>query len=185
MEYTTARQIVHKFVTDHVGDAYQLLHAEMVETAMQGIAKYLGEDEAIFGLTGLIHDWDYYKWPETHPGQYENLLNNPDLQTIAIDWALVIEAIKGHGDLSYAHDSKLSQALLACDEFSGLLYAYCKMVGKYGDMKVSSIIKKLHKELNFAAKANRADMLTGIELLGIPEEVFIERVKAALAAKYD
>lgn len=185
MQYNQAREIVHSFVKSNVEDEYQLLHAEMVETAMLGIARNLGEDETIFGLTGLIHDWDYFKWPETHPGQYEVLLNNADLQTIPIDWNLVIEAIKGHGDLSYPHDSKLSQALLACDEFSGLLYAYNKMVGSYKDMKVSSVSKKLHKELNFAAKANREDMLTGIQLLGIPEEEFIDIVKTALSEKYD
>lgn len=173
------REVALDFVQKYVQDAYQLHHAEMVETAMRAIAGIVNGSEELFGITGLIHDWDFDKWPEEHPGRYEQLQTELGVSDE------VIEAIKGHGNLSYPRTTKLAQALMACDEFCGLLYAYHKMVPTYAEMKVSSIQKKLYKELNFAAKINREDILTGIKELGIPEEKFITAVRDALATKYD
>jgi predicted hydrolase (HD superfamily) len=148
----TTREEANRFVHKYVSDAYQLQHAEMVETAMRAVAAKLGENEDLFGITGLIHDWDFDKWPTEHPGRY------PQLQAELGVGGEVVDAIKGHADLAYPRTTKLAQALMACDEFSGLLYAYAKMVGKYSEMKVSSIAKKMHKELGFAAKINREDI---------------------------
>lgn len=173
------RQTALEFVQKYVEDAYQLHHAQMVEVAMKAIANKLNENEELFGITGLVHDWDFDKWPEEHPGRYDQLQVELGVSDD------VIEAIKGHGDLNYPRVTKLAQALMACDEFCGLLYAYHKMVPTYGEMKVSSIQKKLYKELNFAAKINREDILTGIKELEILEEEFITTVRDALAAKYD
>lgn len=170
-----AKEFLKKYVTDE----YQLHHAEMVSIAMKAVAKQLGEDEDLFEITGLIHDWDYDKWPEEHPSRYEQLQNELDVPDEVID------AIKGHADLAYTRTTKLAQALLACDEFSGLLYAYMKMVGSYGAMKISSIAKKVHKEIKFAAKVNREDVITGITELGIPEVEFFTLLRDAFAAKYD
>lgn len=171
----TAKEFVHKYVEDE----YQRHHAEMVATAMEAVAKELGEDEELFYITGLVHDWDYDKWPEEHPSRYEQLKEELGVPEVTID------AIKGHADLSFNRKTLVERALLACDEFSGLLYAYMKMVGNYKDMKLSSINKKVHKDLNFAAKISRQDVLTGINELGIPEERFYELVRNSFVEKYD
>ena len=176
----TKREQTLEFIQKYVADEYQLHHAEMVETAMRVVAKHLNEDEEKFGLTGLVHDWDFDKWPETHPGRYDQL-------QAELDWVdeEVLNAIKGHGDLDFPRNTNLEKALLACDEFSGLMYAYMKMVGNYGDMKTKSIRKKVHKDIKFAAKIDRTDVITGITELGIPEDDFFNLIRDAFSAKYD
>ncbi len=179
----TTREQAYSFLTEYVQDEYQLLHAEMVEAAMLSVATHLRlsqEQQEKFALTGLIHDWDYEKWPDEHPGHYDLLQTK-----LAFVDEEVINAIKGHVDLNFPRETKLAQALLACDEFSGLLYAYMKMVGSYAEMKTKSIHKKVHKDLKFAAKVNREDVKTGIAELGIPEEEFYQLLRDTFAAKYD
>jgi predicted hydrolase (HD superfamily) len=174
------REEALEFLTQYVSNEYQLHHAEMVAIAMEAVAKHLGEsDTEKFYITGLIHDWDFDQWPEEHPGRYDQLKGE-----LGIDDE-VVDAIKGHADLDFPRETILAKALLACDEFSGLLYAYMKMVGNYKDMKTSSIRKKVYKEVNFAAKINREDVKTGISELGIPEEDFFALVRDTFSAKYD
>ncbi len=170
-----AKEFVHKYVADE----YQRHHAEMVAAAMEAVASKLNEDTDKFYITGLVHDWDYDKWPEEHPGRYEQLQSELGADD------QVIEAIKGHKGISASRPTVLAKALFACDEFSGLLYAYMKMVGNYGDMKTKSIRKKVHKDLNFAAKIDREDVKTGIAELGIPEDEFYELLRDTFAKKYD
>lgn len=177
------REQALEFLKKYVQDSYQLHHAEMVETAMRAIAKYFGEDEELFGLAGLIHDWDFDQWPTEHPGHYEQLVAELNLSDDVA--AKVIDAIKGHAYTDHPRTTKLSQAIAAADEFSGLLYAYMKMVGKYGDMKISSIAKKMDKELNFAAKIDRSFIKMGITELGIPNDEFYTLIRDAFASKYD
>jgi len=162
-----AKAFLNKYVTDE----YLLLHSEMVALAMEAVAKHLGEDPDLFYTTGLIHDWDFDKWPSEHPGRYDQLKSE-----LGVD-EIVIEAIKGHGDLNYPRTTTLSKALLACDELSGLLYAYKKMVGSYRDMKVPSIKKKIYKEPKFAAKVDREHVITGINELGIDEDTFLTMLR--------
>lgn len=187
-----SKQATIDFVHKYVADEYQRHHAEMVSIAMRAVAEKLGyannstnaeENPDLFEFTGLVHDWDYDKWPTEHPGRYEQLV--AEMNLAEPEASLVVEAIKGHTDLEYPRTTKLAQALLACDEFSGLLYAYMKMVGNYKDMKISSIAKKMDKELNFAAKINREDIKRGVAELGIPAEEFYTLVRDAFAAKYD
>lgn len=178
MNKDTAKSFLEKYVTNE----YQLHHAEMVATAMEAVAKHLGvsdEEVELYYTTGLIHDWDFDQWPEEHPGRYEQLKEELGVPEE------VITAIKGHAGVSADRPTRLAQALFACDEFSGLLYAYMKMVGNYADMKTKSIRKKVHKDLNFAAKINRDDVKTGIAELGIPEDEFFELIRDTFAAKYD
>src|SRR5690606_17380701 len=115
------REQAVEFLYKYVEDEYQQHHAEMVETAMRAVAHKLGEDEELFGITGLVHDWDFDKWPDEHPGRYDQLqeeLGVPDA---------VVNAIKGHKGVDGPRHTILDKALFACDEFSGLLYAYMKM----------------------------------------------------------
>jgi predicted hydrolase (HD superfamily) len=173
------REVAKEFLDKYVQDTYQKHHAEMVALAMEAVAKQLSQDPEKFYITGLIHDWDFDKWPGEHPGRYDQLQTE-----LGVDQE-VIEAIMGHKGVDASRPTVLAKALFACDEFSGLLYAYMKMVGSYKDMKLSSIAKKVHKEVNFAAKINREDVKTGIAELTIPEEEFYTLLRDTFANKYD
>ncbi len=171
-----AKEFLKKYVTNE----YQLHHAEMVSAALKAVAEKLEENADKWEILGLVHDWDYDKWPDEHPGRYDQLQG--ELPGIDIE---MIDAIKGHANLEFPRETKLARALLAVDELSGLLYAYMKMVGNYGDMKIKSMRKKLHKDKAFAAKISREDITTGIKELGIPEDELLELVRDTFSKLYD
>lgn len=175
----TTREQASEFLHKYVSTDYLLHHSEMVAAAMEAVAKHLNGDADKWYITGLIHDWDFDQWPTEHPGRYDQLQNE-----LGVDDE-VIGAIKGHGDLGFPRETKMQKALLALDELSGLFYAYMKMVGNYKDMKISSVQKKLNKELNFAAKIDRNYIKTGISELGVPEEELLTIVRDTFASKYD
>ena len=180
----TTRDQATEFLHQYVEDSYQRHHGKMVATAMEAVACHLELDDTdTYYITGLIHDWDYHRWPDEHPGRYDQL---QDELGVGDD---VVTAIKGHVGTSAPRPTLMSKALFACDEFSGLLYAYMKMVGSYGPMKPKSIRKKVYKDRSFAAKIDRDDVITGITELseesGLSEEVFFIIIRDAFAAKYD
>ncbi|MDP1579617.1 MAG: hypothetical protein Q8M02_05030 [Candidatus Didemnitutus sp.] len=150
----------------HVQDEYQRLHAEMVATGMEGYAHHFGEDAQLWAVTGLLHDLDYELHPAAHPG--------PSLAWFK-EWnypAALIHAVEAHAygyhDFKTLPETKLAAALLACDEISGIFYAYRKMNPlPYAQMKASSIKKKF-KEPSFAAKIDRSTITLGCDKLGVP-----------------
>jgi len=173
---TTAQELLRTYVTE----PYQLLHAEMVATAMRGYAEKLQTDVELWGITGLLHDLDYQLHLETHPA--------PSLRWFH-DWGYpgeLIHAVEAHAygyhGFTILPRTKLAAALLACDEMTGIFYAYRKMNPiRYGDMKASSILKKF-KDPVFAAKIDRATILLGCEKLGVPLEDHIANLIRFLAA---
>jgi len=180
----TSRTQATEFVHTYVEDEYQRHHAEMVATAMEAVARRLELDDAdTYYITGLVHDWDFHRWPDEHPGRYHQLQEELGIGDE------VVTAIKGHVGTGAPRPTLMSKALFACDEFSGLLYAYMKMVGSYRAMKPKSIRKKVHKDRSFAAKIDRDDVITGItelgEETGLDEEAFFILVRDAFAQKYD
>ena len=140
-------------------------HMYGVELAMRAYAAHHGEDEETWGVVGLIHDFDYERWPDPpdHPLQGSAILADrgyPDD---------VIYAIKSHAD--YLEDcprvSRLDKTLYACDELCGFLVAYALMrPTRLAGMKAKSIRKKM-KQVSFAAAVNRADIVNGAEDLGV------------------
>jgi putative nucleotidyltransferase with HDIG domain len=150
----------------HVLDDYQRHHALMVATAMDGYAGLLGCDGHLWYLTGLLHDIDFEEFPDTHPSEalrWFGEWNYPEE---------LIHAVKAHAygyhGFTTLPETKLAGALLACDEISGIFYAYRKLNPvRYGEMKAASIRKKL-REPAFAAKIDRATINLGCEYLGVP-----------------
>jgi putative nucleotidyltransferase with HDIG domain len=157
----TATTLLH----EHVKDEYQRHHAVMVATAMEGYAQQLGEDPLLWYLTGLLHDIDYEEHPDTHPA--------PSLQWFK-DWgypADLVHAVEAHAygyhGFTTLPQTRLAAALVACDEISGIFYAYRKMNPvRYGEMKAASIRKKF-KDPGFAAKIDRATIQLGCDKLGV------------------
>ena len=163
----------------HVRDDYQRHHALMVATALEGYAVHLGEDPLLWYLTGLLHDLDYEEHPDAHPG--------PSLQWFK-DWGYpddLIHAVEAHAygyhDFKTLPQTRLAAALLACDEISGIFYAYRKMNPvPYGKMKPASIRKKF-KEPSFAAKIDRSAIQLGCDKLGVDLDTHIANLVRFLA----
>jgi len=149
----------------HVQDEYQRHHALMVATAMEGYAPQFGGDADLWFITGLLHDLDFEQFPEQHPGESLKWFREwryPD------DLIHAVEAhAYGYHGYTTLPQTKLAAALLACDEISGIFYAYRKLNPvPYGQMKASSIKKKI-KEPAFAAKVDRNTIFLGCEHLGV------------------
>jgi putative nucleotidyltransferase with HDIG domain len=156
-------------------------HMLAVEAAMQAYARKWGEDELKYGIVGLLHDFDYERWPDPpdHPLKGAAILKErgyPDD---------VIYAIKSHAD--YLPDcpraSRLDKTLYACDELAGFITA-CAMVRpeRLGGMQASSVKKKL-KAKGFAASINRDDITRGAADLGVELDEHIQFVIDAMAAE--
>ncbi len=149
----------------HVKNDYQRLHAQMVATAMEGYANLFNEDANLWYLTGLLHDIDFEEHPDTHPAESLKWFK---------DWGYpedLIHSVEAHAynynGFSTLPKTKLASALTACDEVSGLFYAYQKLNPiPFGQMKASSIKKRLN-EKSFAAKIDRSTITRGCESLEI------------------
>lgn len=159
------RSDAQRLFEQHVQDSYQRHHALMVATAMDGYARKFGEDPDLWYVTGLLHDIDFEQHPDTHPGESLRWFK---------EWgypAELIHAVEAHAYGYHGYttlpQTRLASALLACDEISGIFYAYRKLNPvPYGQVKASSIKKKI-KEPAFAAKVDRATITLGCEKLGV------------------
>lgn len=156
-----ARQLLEQ----HVQDPYQRHHAQMVATAMDGYAKTLNADPVLWQVTGLLHDIDFERHPESHPREslrWFREWNYPEELIHAVE-----AHAYGYNGFTTLPQTPLAAALLACDEISGIFYAYRKLNPvPYSQMKASSIKKKV-KEPAFAAKVDRATIYLGCERLGV------------------
>lgn len=158
----------------HVKDEYQLYHALMVATAMEGYAYQYNGDHNLWYITGLLHDIDYEEYPQTHPG--ESLKWFKEWQ-YPEDFIHAVEAhAYGYNNFKTLPQTKLAAVLIACDEICGIFYAYKKMNPiRYGQMKVSSIKKKF-LEKNFAAKIDRDTTIMGCKALRIELDLHINNL---------
>ena len=149
----------------HVKNDYQRFHALMVATAMEGYAELYGEDKLLWYLTGYLHDLDYDEYPETHPAKSLEWFKEWGYPE---DFIHAVEAhALGYNGFTTEPNSRLAAALIACDEISGIFYAYQKINPvPFGQMKAKSIKKRL-KEKAFAAKIDRETIYMGCEKLGV------------------
>jgi putative nucleotidyltransferase with HDIG domain len=153
-------------------------HCYAVEAAMRAYARKYGEDEARWGITGLIHDFDWERHPdlERHPVQGVAALR-------ANGWPEdVCRAVLGHAThTGVPRDTLMARALFACDELSGFLVA-CALVqpGKsLAEVDVASVKKKM-KRADFARNVNRDDIVNGAAELGVELDEHIAFVRDAM-----
>ncbi len=153
-------------------------HMFAVEAAMRAYAEKLGEDTEKWATTGLLHDFDYERWPDPpdHPLQGSEILRSKGYPED------VIYAIKSHAD--YLTDcprlSPMDKALYACDELCGFLVACALMrPGRLEGMTAKSVRKKM-KTASFAAAVNRDDIVRGAADLGVDLDEHISFLIAAL-----
>ena len=161
-----------------------LKHALCVEAAMRHYAGLLGGDVDKWGVVGLIHDFDYQRWPEPPDHTREGA---KILRERAVDEE-IIGCILSHADWNlddYPRDTPLRKALFAVDELAGFIVAVALVrPEKLDGMKVSSVKKKM-KQKSFAAAVKREDIIGGAELLSITLEDHIGNCITALQTVKD
>ncbi len=147
-----------------VTEDHLLLHAENVRYAMGAMARHFGEDPEHWEAVGILHDYDYEKFPEEHLAHTEKELLAEGVP------ADDVRAILSHG-YSLLNDVKpetpMEKSLFTVDELTGIIQAAARM-RPHGitDLEVSSFMKKF-KDKRFAAKCNRELIRTGCEMLGM------------------
>ena len=146
-------------------------HALAVEACVRAYARKFGADEELWGLTALLHDFDYERWPnndhhptEEHPSQGSKILRERGYPEEAI------RAILSHADYTgVPRQTALEHTIFACDELAGFLVA-CALIkpGKsIFEVETDSVKRKL-KDKAFARGVNRQDVVKGAEELGVP-----------------
>ncbi|MGQ9585034.1 MAG: HDIG domain-containing metalloprotein [Anaerolineae bacterium] len=159
------REEAWQLLTEFTQSPNLIKHALAVEAAMRAYARKLGEDEELWGIVGLIHDFDYERYPtaEDHPFRGMEILRQRG-------WSEeIVEAIGSHAN--YANipwDTPLKKALYAVDELTGLIVAVAlvRPSKDIRDVKVKSV-KNKWKDRAFAAGVNRGDVEEGAALLGV------------------
>jgi putative nucleotidyltransferase with HDIG domain len=152
-------------------------HALAVEASVRWYARHYGEDEELWGVTALLHDFDYEIHPtlDKHPQEGAPILRDEGYPEI------VIESVLSHAEhLAMPRDTPLKRTLFACDELSGFVHA-CGLVRPDGieTLEPRSVRKKL-KQPSFAAGVHRDEVYAGAELLGLELDEHIRNVVEAL-----
>jgi putative nucleotidyltransferase with HDIG domain len=163
-------------------------HMLGVEAAMRAYAEHFGEDPERWGLAGLIHDFDYERYPnathsatEEHPAWGVRFLRERG-------WPEdILQAILGHAAYSgVARETRMARTLFAVDELSGLITATAlvKPTKSIFDVDAKSVRKKM-KDKAFAKGVNRDDVLLGVEEMGADLEQHIQFVIDAMRRAAD
>jgi putative nucleotidyltransferase with HDIG domain len=154
-------------------------HALAVEAAMRHYAAHFGENAETWGVTGLIHDFDYERWPNPpdHTREGAKILRERGVDEE------IVGAILAHAEWNqdeYPRDRAVRKTLFAVDELCGFVTAVAYVrPEKLTGMTASSVKKKM-KQKSFAAAVKREDIETGAELLGLPLDDHINHVIAAM-----
>jgi putative nucleotidyltransferase with HDIG domain len=154
-----------------------LRHALAVEASVRWYARHYSDDEELWGVTALLHDFDYEIHPtlDRHPQNGAPILRDEGYPEV------VIEGVLSHAEhLEIPRDTPLKKTLFACDELSGFVHA-CALVRPEGlsTLEPKSVLKKL-KQPSFAAGVHRDEVYAGAELLDLPLDEHIGNVIEAM-----
>jgi putative nucleotidyltransferase with HDIG domain len=161
-----------------IGNPNLRKHCYAVEAAMRAYARSQGEDEERWGITGLIHDFDWERHPdlERHPVKGVEVLR-------ANGWPDdVCRAVLGHAvHTGVPRDTRMAKTLYACDELCGFLVA-CSLVtpGKTLDQVEVASVKKKMQRADFARNVSREDIVNGAAELGVDLDEHIAFTLAAM-----
>jgi putative nucleotidyltransferase with HDIG domain len=178
-----AREEAWSLLTEFTQSESLRKHALAVEACMRAYARKLGGDESLWGLVGLIHDFDYEKYPsaEDHPFKGSEILEERGYSEE------IRRAILSHAEYSgVPRETPMEKALFACDELAGFITAatLVKPSKSLSELDAKSVRKKM-KDKAFARSVNRADIVNGAADLGVDLEEHItfciEAMKAVAA----
>ena len=158
-------------------------HALAVEAAVRGYARLWGEDEEAWGVTALLHDFDYERYPDLadHPFKGAEILRARGYP----EW--LVRAVLSHADhTGVARESRLEHALFACDEMAGFVTAAALIRPSKSllDLEAKSVVKRM-KEKAFARAVNRDDLRRGAEEIGVPLDSHVASVIAFMREHAD
>lgn len=155
-------------------------HMLAVEAAVRAYARKFEQDEELWGTVGLLHDFDYERWPDApaHPLEGSKILRERGYPEE------VIYAILSHADYladQYPRVSLLDKTLYACDELCGFITA-CAVLrpGRLDGLTATSVRKRM-KQASFAAAVSREDIVRGAEELGVDLNEHIDFCIRAMA----
>ncbi len=174
MDRNTTLELLHGYTKDKS----LRKHAYSVEAAMRYYARKFGEDEEHWGITGLIHDFDYEKHPteEEHPYVGVKILEEKGYPED------IRRAVLGHAPYTgVPRDTLMAKTLFAVDELTGLITAVAlvRPSKKLEEVKVSSVKKKM-KDKGFARQVKREEIRQGAEELGVDLDEHIGNVLEAM-----
>jgi putative nucleotidyltransferase with HDIG domain len=183
MMFPLTREHAWSLLTEYTQGESLRKHALAVEAAVRGYARVFGEDEEVWGVVALLHDFDYERYPalDDHPFRGAEVLRDrgcPDF---------VIRAILSHGDhTNTPRQSRLEHTLFACDEMAGFVTAAAlvRPSKSVRDLEPASVIKKM-KDKAFAKGVNRDDLRRGAEELGLPLEQHVANVISFMRERAD
>ncbi len=186
MSSRISRDEAWSLLTDWVTSQSLRRHCLAVEAAMVAFARRDGEDAELWGVTGLLHDADYERFPEmddAQAGHPRTIIAELERRDAPPE---MVRAIASHASyLGVAPESALERTLVAVDELCGFLVAcaYVRPEGIRG-LTPRSVKKKL-KQPSFAAAVSREDVRSGAEQLGADFDDHVAFVIAALEARAD
>jgi len=182
------RQAALELVREYTASESLRKHMLAVEGAMAAYAVHFGEDADAWGLAGLLHDFDYERWPNEahapdreHPSEGVRILRE---RGVPED---ILQAILGHATYTgVPRVSRMAKALFAVDELTGLITATAlvKPSRSLNDVDVRSVQKKM-KDKAFARGVNRDDIVQGAADLGVELPAHIQFVLDAMRARAD
>lgn len=164
-------------VHEYVGSESLRRHMYSVEAACRAYARRFGEDEELFGVTGLVHDFDYERFPDEHPLPGVEILRGRGYP------AEVLHAVLAHNAprTGVQPETLLDRTLFACDEVTGLVTAAALVRPNRSvmDLEAKSVMKKF-KDRAFAAGVSREDVREGAEKLGVDLKDHVQFVIEAM-----
>ncbi len=172
------RDAAWELLTTHTSKDNLLKHALAVEAAMREYARRNGEDEELWGITGLLHDLDYERFPnmEQHPFEGVKILEEAGYPSE------MIQAVLAHAPYTGAkREAPLAKTLFAVDELTGFIVAVAlvRPSKSIHDVKIKSVTKKF-KDRSFAALVNRDDIIEGAGDLGLEVSEHVDVVLRAM-----
>jgi predicted hydrolase (HD superfamily) len=168
-EIIYTREQAWQLLTEFTKSESLLKHAQAVEACMRACSKKFGdgspEAEELWGVVGLIHDFDYERWPnlDEHPYKGNEILKERGYSDE------IRRAIMSHAEYSgVTRDTPMEKALFACDELAGFITAVAliKPSKSLAEVDVKSVRKRM-KDKAFARKVNRDDIINGAVDLGV------------------
>lgn len=182
MTRDAALALMHQYTTSESLRKHMLA----VEAAMRAYAAHLGEDVERWGLAGLLHDFDYERWPNDahdpereHPSEGVRILRG-----LGVDEE-ILGAILGHATYTgVPRETRMARALFAVDELTGLITATAlvRPSRSLNEVDVRSVQKKM-KDKAFARGVNRDDIQLGVTELGVELPWHIQFVLDAMKAE--
>lgn len=172
------REEAYQLLTEYTQKEALINHALAVEAAMRAYARKFNADEEAWGIVGLLHDFDYEKYPslEFHPMEGAKILREKGYPE---EW---VTAILSHAEhTGVPRETLMAKALFAVDELTGFITAvtYVRPNRSLAEVTVKSVKKKL-KDKRFAAQVSREDIQQGVKELNVDLDVHIDFVIKAM-----